>query len=126
MRLNGVTRRGLILTGAATLLSACVSGGGRSGGGAGYRAPDPAPRPVPNAGYDAWVAGYKSRAAGRGISQSTIDTAFRGAGYLPDVVERDRNQTEFKRSLEDYLNIAASDERVSLGRRCSGNPQGCA
>jgi lytic murein transglycosylase len=105
-----------LLAGAAALISACVSGGGQSGG-AGYRAPDPAPRPVPNAGYDAWVADYRARAAGRGISQSTMDAAFRGAGFLPDVVERDRNQTEFKRSLEDYLNIAASDERVSLGRQ---------
>jgi lytic murein transglycosylase len=106
-------------------MSACVSGGGRSGGGgAGYRAPDPAPRPVPNAGYDAWVEGYKGRAAGRGISKSTMDAAFRGAGYLPEVVERDRNQTEFKRSLEDYLSIAASDERVSLGRQKYGQYQG--
>lgn len=31
-------------------------------------------------------------------------------------MKRDRNQTEFKRSLEDYLSIAASDERVSKGR----------
>jgi lytic murein transglycosylase len=31
-------------------------------------------------------------------------------------VERDRNQTEFTRTLEDYLAIAASDERVSKGR----------
>jgi len=85
--------------------------------GGGYRAPDPAPRPVPNAGWDAWVQGFMGRAAGRGISQGTLDAAFRGAGFLPDVIERDRNQTEFKRSLEDYLNIAASDERVSLGRQ---------
>jgi lytic murein transglycosylase len=114
-----ITRRTALLAGSAALLSACVSGGGQQGG-AGYRAPDPAPRPVPNAGYDAWVAGYRGRAAGRGISQSTMDAAFRGAGFLPEVVERDRNQTEFKRSLEDYLNIAASDERVSLGRQKYG------
>jgi lytic murein transglycosylase len=108
-----------MLAGAGAALSACVPSGGRSGGavGGGYRAPDPAPRPVPNAGYDAWVAGFKGRAAGRGISQGTLDAAFRGAGFLPDVVERDRNQTEFRRSLEDYLNIAASEERVSLGRQ---------
>ena len=97
------------------LLSACVSSGGRASGG-GYRAPDPAPRPVPNAGWDAWVEGFKSRAAGSGIAQSTLETAFRGAGFLPEVIEKDRNQTEFNRTLEDYLNIAASDERVSLGR----------
>ncbi len=106
------------------MLSGCVSGGGSGGGGAGYRAPDPAPKAVPNAGWDAWVAGYKGRAAGRGISQSTMDAAFRGAGFLPEVIEKDRNQTEFKRSLEDYLNIAASDERVSLGRQKYGQYQG--
>jgi lytic murein transglycosylase len=115
---GAVTRRAALFLGSAALLSACVGGGGgRSGGGGGYRAPDPAPRPVPNAGWDAWVEGFKGRAAGRGISRATIDAAFRGAGFLPEVIERDRNQTEFKRSLEDYLNIAASDERVSLGRQ---------
>lgn len=118
MRAQQITRRAALLAGTAALVSACVpGGGGRSGavGGGGYRAPDPAPRPVPNAGYDAWVAGFRTRAAGRGLSPATIDTAFRGAGFLPEVIERDRNQTEFRRSLEDYLNIAASDERVSLG-----------
>jgi len=32
------------------------------------------------------------------------------------VVDRDRNQTEFTRSLDDYLAIAASDTRVTDGR----------
>ncbi|MEL6466970.1 MAG: lytic murein transglycosylase [Pseudomonadota bacterium] len=73
-------------------------------------------RPSPNAAYDAWVARFRSRAASQGISQSTLDAAFRGTGYLPGVVRRDRNQTEFTRTLEDYLSIAASDERVSKGR----------
>ncbi len=110
------TRRGVALAGVAALVGACVpSGGGAPTGG--YRAADPAPRPVPNAGWDAWVQGFKGRAAGRGVSQATVDAAFRGAGFLPEVIEKDRNQTEFKRSLEDYLNIAASEERVSLGRQ---------
>lgn len=115
---NGLTRRRALMLGSAALLSACMSSG-RSGGGSGggYRAPDPAPRAVPNAGWDAWVDGFKGRAVSRGISSSTVDAAFRGAGFLPEVIEKDRNQTEFKRSLEDYLNIAASDERVSLGRQ---------
>ncbi len=100
--------------GSAVMLSACMSSG-RSGGG--YRAPDAPPRAVPDAGWDAWVEGFKSRAVARGIAVGTVDAAFRGAGFLPEVIERDRNQTEFKRSLEDYLNIAASEERVSLGRQ---------
>jgi len=73
-------------------------------------------RPTPNAGYYAWVASFKSRAGGYGLSDATLRAGFRGTGYLPGVVKRDRNQTEFKRSLEDYLSIAASDERVSKGR----------
>ncbi|MCE8006383.1 lytic murein transglycosylase [Aestuariivita sp.] len=73
-------------------------------------------RPEPNGAYDAWVAAFRPRAAAQGISDATLSAAFRGTGYLPGVVRRDRNQTEFKRSLEDYLAIAASDERIEKGR----------
>lgn len=113
-----MTRRAALSAGVAALAAACVPAGRRGGaGGGGYRAPDPAPRAVPNAGWDTWVEGFKGRVTSRGISPGVVDAAFRGAGFLPEVIERDRNQTEFKRSLEDYLNIAASDERVSLGRQ---------
>ena len=87
---------------AAASLAAC-SGGTT----APARSSAPAMRTVPNPGFDAWVAGFRNRAAGRGITPATLDRAFRGAGYLPGVIERDRNQTEFTRSLEDYLAIAA-------------------
>ena len=73
-------------------------------------------RPAPNAAYDAWVASFRGRAAAQGIAQPTLSAAFRGTGYLPGVVTRDRNQTEFTRTLEDYLSIAVSDERVQKGR----------
>ena len=72
--------------------------------------------PQANSSYDAWVASFKTRAAGQGISSATLRSGFAGAGYLPGVVKRDRNQTEFSRSLEDYLAIAASEERISKGR----------
>ncbi|MEP3847571.1 MAG: lytic murein transglycosylase [Paracoccaceae bacterium] len=73
-------------------------------------------RPVPNAGYDAWVTAFRARAGAQGLSNATLAIGFRNSGYLPGVITRDRNQTEFKRSLEDYLSIAVSDERVSKGR----------
>jgi lytic murein transglycosylase len=73
-------------------------------------------RPVPNAGFDAWVAGFRARAAARGIPAGVISEAMGSAGFLPDVVERDRNQTEFTRTLEDYLAIAAKPERVTMGQ----------
>jgi lytic murein transglycosylase len=81
-------------------------------------------RPVPNSSYDAWVASFRARASGKGISDATLREAFRGTGYLPGVVKRDRNQTEFKRSLEDYLSIAASDERISKGRAAFARHRG--
>ena len=72
--------------------------------------------PEQNRDYNAWVSGFRTRALRAGIDQTTLDSGFRDAGFLPGVVTRDRNQTEFKRSLEDYLSIAVSDERVRKGR----------
>ena len=111
---GSLTRRSVAF-GLGAVLAGCVPTGGR-GRSAGFRAPDPAPQPVPDAGYDAWVAAFRGRAIARGIPGATLDAAFRGAGFLPTVIEKDRNQTEFKRSLEDYLAIAASAERVTLGQ----------
>ena len=108
----------------ALFLAGCTTGTGVLGPRAGTTTPGasgatslpPDLRPTPNAGYDAWVAAFRGRAAGQGISPATLASGFRGAGYLPGVVKRDRNQTEFTRTLEDYLAIAASDERVAKGR----------
>ncbi len=107
-----LTRRTVAL-GAIAVLAGCVSAGRRSGGG--YSAPDAPPQPVPDAGWDAWVQGFKPRAVSRGISPGVVDAAFRGAGFLPQVIEKDRNQTEFTRTLEDYLNIAASGRKGQPG-----------
>ncbi|WP_172296164.1 lytic murein transglycosylase [Pseudoruegeria sp. HB172150] len=108
------TRRAALLGMSAAILAGC-SGGGRLG----PAAPDVSAssyQPVANAGFDTWVAGFRGRALGAGISAGTFDAAFRNVGYLPDVIERDRNQTEFKRPLQDYLALTADEERVSTGR----------
>lgn len=81
-------------------------------------------RPVPNGAYDAWVASFRSRAAGQGIALATLASAFRSAGYVPGVITRDRNQTEFSRTLEDYLSISVSDERVAKGRAAFARHRG--
>jgi membrane-bound lytic murein transglycosylase B len=106
-----ITRRKMTLGLATTALAGCAGGGTAI-----TSMPTTRMQTVPDAGYDAWVAGFKGRAASKGISQATIDRAFRDAGYLPEVIELDRNQPEYKRSLEDYLAIAASDERVRAGK----------
>ncbi|KQI69415.1 peptidoglycan-binding protein [Loktanella sp. 3ANDIMAR09] len=108
------SRRMFSLGALASVLAGC---GGR-GGGTVMAGPAAAPgmQAVANPAYDAWVAGFQRRAANAGITQATLDRAFARAGFLPDVVERDRNQTEFTRTLEEYLAIAASEERIAKGR----------
>lgn len=115
-----ITRRTATTGLMASLLSACVGAGG---GGTKPRV-DVVMRAVPNAGYDAWVAGFRGRAISRGVLAATYDNAFVSAGFLPDVIERDRNQTEFTRTTQDYLAIAASDERVSKGRAALARQSG--
>ena len=109
-----LSRRSFALGISAVALAGCAGTGTPTV--TGRASPTPGMPPVPNAGFDAWVASYRGRALSRGISESTFENAFRGAGYLPWVIERDRQQVEFTRTLEDYLAIAASDERVSKGR----------
>lgn len=104
-----LSRRTFTLSLAACWLTACAGGVTRS-------SPAVAMQPVDNPAFDAWLASFRGRARAQGISEATLNTALRNAGYLPGVIERDRNQTEFTRTLEDYLAIAASDERVSNGR----------
>lgn len=104
-----ISRRAAGLGLAATFLTACT-------GGLPQQSAPTRMRAVPNPAFDAWVEGFRARAAAQGIDPQVTARAFRGAGYLPGVIERDRNQTEFTRSLEDYLAIAASDERVATGR----------
>jgi membrane-bound lytic murein transglycosylase B len=71
---------------------------------------------VPDPGYDAWVAAFLPRAAASGIPQATLSHAFAQAGFIPEVIARDRNQAEFSRTLQDYLLSAVSDSRVENGQ----------
>ncbi len=80
------------------------------------RPSDPDLIPRVTQGWASWVEGFKGRAAAQGIRQNVIEAAFDGAGFVPGVVARDRNQTEFRRSFEDYLNIVASETKVEQGR----------
>ena len=80
------------------------------------QAAPPDMRPVPNAAFSAWVTAFRSRASSAGISAQTLNTAFADAGYIPGVINRDRNQIQKRRTLEEYLSITVSDERLAKGR----------
>jgi len=93
-------------------------------------APDVSPRPFTRdagpvvtvqssasaARFQSWVQGFRARALGQGISSRTFDAAFQGARYLPDVIEKDRNQAEFVKPIWEYLDSAVSTKRVRNGK----------
>lgn len=105
-----LTRRTAMAAGGAAMLAGCMPSGGLRD------APGEAFRPQPNPAYDAWVAAFRERAVAQGITRATLDRGFRGQGFLPGVVERDRNQTEFRRTTEDYLALVASEDDIATGR----------
>ncbi len=67
-------------------------------------------------GFQSWIKGFRKRAGAQGISSSTLDRAFRGVTYDADVIRRDRNQSEFTKTIWDYLDSAASDTRIKNGK----------
>ncbi|RLJ41344.1 lytic murein transglycosylase [Litoreibacter meonggei] len=78
--------------------------------------PAPVELAASNARFEAWVQAFRPRAVAQDISRTTFDRAFRGVRYDPDVIKRDRNQSEFTKTLWDYLDSAASDVRIANGK----------
>ncbi len=67
-------------------------------------------------GFETWAREFRPRAIEQGISAATFDRAFEGVKFDRKVVERDRNQSEFTKTLWDYLDSAASDARIRNGK----------
>lgn len=77
-------------------------------------APDPAPSA---AGFAAWKTAFATRAVAAGIDAATLDAALREASFDPKVLERDRKQNEFTKTIWDYLDTAVSDDRIANGKK---------
>ena len=69
-----------------------------------------------NRGLQRWISDFRARASAQGISTQAFDAAFRGVRYNADVIQRDRNQSEFTKTIWEYLDSAASDLRVRNGQ----------
>ena len=60
---------------------------------------------------------FKGRAAGRGISARTLDTALAGVSYDRKVVRLDRNQHSFKLSFQQFYQRRVDAGMIAKGRR---------
>jgi membrane-bound lytic murein transglycosylase B len=69
-----------------------------------------------HSGFAGWVTDFRTRALRQGISADVFDRAFARLQYDADVIRRDRNQSEFTKTIWDYLDSAASDARVKNGK----------
>jgi lytic murein transglycosylase len=98
-----------VLAGAAEAEGVAVAVRGEAGGAVMQEAGSPA-------GFAAWVAAFRPRALAAGIAPATFDAAFAGVTFEPEVIERDRNQGEFTKTIWVYLDTAVSEERVANGR----------
>ncbi len=82
----------------------------------------PAPSPqdvtmtVTQDSLPAWIAAFRDRALAAGISAASFDAGMAGRRIRADVLDRDRNQAEFVRTVWAYLDRAVSAERVAAGR----------
>ena len=65
----------------------------------------------------AWLDAFHARAMAAGITQATWTRARPHMVARDDVLERDRNQAEFSRTIWDYLDRAVSDDRVTRGQK---------
>jgi membrane-bound lytic murein transglycosylase B len=63
-----------------------------------------------------WVGCFKEEALRQGISGEILDQAFEDFEPIARVIELDRDQPEFKLSLEQYLDRVVRKSRVEKGR----------
>jgi len=71
---------------------------------------------TPQQGFARWIADFRAGMQAAGIDEATLRVAFDDVQYLPRVVELDRAQPEFTRTVWDYLDRAVTAQRVARGQ----------
>ncbi len=59
----------------------------------------------------------QSRAVANGISDNTVKATLRSPAFIPSIIKSDKNQAEFKLTLDQYLNRTVNSKRISYGRK---------
>ncbi len=70
--------------------------------------------------WDEILADVRSRAAANNISNATIKAALKTPAFIPSIVHSDKNQSEFKLTLDQYLARTVNAKRIANGRRMRG------
>ena len=75
--------------------------------------------PVANSddNFKVWLTSYKKFALKKGISQETINIAFKNVKFLEQVIKYDRKQPEFYEDTITYVNKRANTLRVEIAKK---------
>ena len=75
--------------------------------------------PVANSddNFNVWLSSYKKFALKKGVSQKTIDIAFKNVKFLAQVIKYDRKQPEFYEDTITYVNKRANISRVKTAKK---------
>ncbi len=69
------------------------------------------------AGFNSWLNDFKQKAKNRGISETTLEQAFKDITFSRDVVKSDRKQPEFTQTFFQYFDRAVSKYRIKNGQK---------
>ena len=67
--------------------------------------------------FETWLSSYKKSALEKGVSQKTIDIAFKNVKFLEQVIKYDRKQPEFFEDTKTYVDKRANITRVRTARK---------
>ena len=67
--------------------------------------------------FETWLTSYKKSALKKGISQKTIDIAFKNVKFLEQVIKYDRKQPEFFEDTVTYVSKRATDSKAKKAKK---------
>ena len=67
--------------------------------------------------FETWLTSYKKLALKKGISQKTIDIAFKDVKFLEQVIKYDRKQPEFFEDTITYVSKRATDSKAKKAKK---------
>ena len=66
--------------------------------------------------FETWLLSYKKFALSKGVSQKTINIAFKDVKFLDQVIKYDRKQPEFFEDTITYVSKRASTSRANKAK----------
>ena len=67
--------------------------------------------------WDSVIQNIREKAITSNVSYAVIDTTLKSPAFIPGIVKSDRNQSEFKLTLEQYLKRTVSEDRIKNGKK---------